>query len=147
PFAPRTLGLSTFASTYLPADICTRWLAMLGCEASHITATDVHSIQASADGVTRNTDLCAASHESNRRAFARMGIDCAVHETTDHPRHLEVVNGVLRRLADRGCIVRRATTVIRCSRCGVYLPRRFVSHTSPRTNARWTIDTERSDGD
>jgi methionyl-tRNA synthetase len=142
PFAPRPLGLSTFGSTYLPADIYARWLGVLGCAASHLTATDVHSIYTSKDGISRDEVLCTTSHERYRQAFADMGIDCAVHETTDHHVHVSTVNAVLHRLLERSAIVQRPANVLRCAQCRVYLPRRLTVQAGPQKHAHETVSLQ-----
>jgi methionyl-tRNA synthetase len=126
PFAPAEINLAHVASTYLPADIYCRYQRTLGRDSRHVCGTDVHSVAASHDGVSRDEILCKTCDIRYREQFARMGIQFDVYERTDHPDHVATVSAALERLLHRGKISHRPTTVLRCEGCGAFLPRRLA---------------------
>ncbi|HEU0076470.1 MAG TPA: class I tRNA ligase family protein, partial [Longimicrobiaceae bacterium] len=128
PFVPGRVTLAHVASTYLPADVTRRFWTVLGERVSLISATDVHSVQASEDGKTRRhtEERCDAAHLAYRAAFAALGIEFDVYERTDHPAHVAHVQGVLSGLHKRNLLHRAKRWVTRCANCLAYPPPRLT---------------------
>jgi methionyl-tRNA synthetase len=132
PFVPATLTAANFASTYFPADTQVRLRRLLGDEAAHITAVDVHSQLVSSDGRTRaGADrLCATKGAEYARAFSATSTTPDVLATTDAPWHLAAVRAALRTLDSQDLLVEQTILIQRCADCASSAPPRLSTVTT-----------------
>lgn len=135
-------------STYLPADVYTRFTRIMGSRTVLTSGTDVHSIQVSQDGRTRKGSeaLCAQKHAEYRAQLERMSVACDIHERTDLPEHVQFVYRVVDRLRRRGLIRVQKTPVLHCRSCGASPPERMclrIEETGGTAKERYSRATRR----
>lgn len=128
PFVPARLGLAHFASTYLPADTLNRAMRFLGGRSALVGATDVHSIQVSRDGRTRDgaATLCDRFDAAYRAQFAAWRIAYDAYLRTDAPAHLVTTHRALRRLEEAGHLSEGTQHQLRCRGCDARPPPRLT---------------------
>lgn len=128
PFVPARLELAHFASTYLPADTLNRAIRFLGGRSALVGATDVHSIQVSRDGRTRDgaAALCDRADAVYRAQFAAWRIAYDAYLRTDAPAHLATTHRVLRRLEAAGHLIEGTRRQLRCRGCDARPPPRLT---------------------
>lgn len=133
PFVPATLSVAHVASTYLPSDITARLLRMLGHDARLATAVDVHSVQISRDGRTREGSEpgCARAEREYYELLGAWAIQPEVWFRTDEADHVEYTKHVFDRLAREGALFEKQVAVAICPSCGAAVPRRLAT---ARTN-------------
>lgn len=126
PFVPAEINIAHLSSTYLPADVYTRYQKLFGNRCCHISATDVHSIYASKDGLKIDKKLCEYFHEKYKNIFDIFKINFDCYQKTDVDFHLENVKKTLELLYANNTIYRKYATVLKCADCNKYLPKRFA---------------------
>lgn len=126
PFVPAELNIAHFASTYVPADVETRLLNIAGDRAVLVSATDYHSIYASADGRKIDEGLCRVYHQKYLEIFKRMQIDFDAYIVTEDEAHKAHVKEAFQALLEKDKIYEGQTEDTVCSNCGCHLPKRFA---------------------
>lgn len=126
PFVPAELNLAHFASTYIPADVYSRFLKIFEIPNIHVCATDVHSIMASQDGRKRDLQLCNEYHKQYIDIFKLMEIKFDYYIRTDDQKHIATVNDALLRLNKKRLLYTKKTTNLICNDCKIYLPLRLA---------------------
>lgn len=128
PFVPATLGLAHFASTYLPADLLHRTTRFLGGQSALVSATDVHSIQVSTNGRTREgaDKICNEYDQIYRKTFSDAAITFDAYLRTDAAEHQIMTHRALSALDDSGHLIFRPCEQLRCADCGAAPPPRLA---------------------
>jgi methionyl-tRNA synthetase len=128
PFVPADIEIYHLASTYIPADVQTRFLRALGHDVAFVSGTDVHGVQARRYLDTRDADAEAAlraCHRGYADRFDSVGVDLDTYEMLFGGAFEEAVHRAYRACDNRGLISADETAVYRCTACGYYLPNRF----------------------
>jgi methionyl-tRNA synthetase len=139
PFVPSVLTTAHIASTYLPADVTARLLRMLGREARLATGMDVHSVQVSRDGKTRNgaAELCDQSERTYRALLNEWNITPDLWFRTDAPDHVTNTLQAFERLHVGGDLAVALVPSWICGGCEASIPRRLLVRRGDYTACPW----------
>lgn len=134
PYANDDIHIGHITSTYLPADIYTRYLRLRGAEVIYVCGSDDHgtpiALAAKKRGVTPY-EHASYYRERHIRDFKRMGIEFDIFYRTHSPENEELVRNFLIKAREKGLIYKKGTKQYRCPNCKMYLPDRFVIGTCP----------------
>lgn len=136
PYANYKPHLGHVAGVYLPADIYTRYLRLLGEDALLVCGSDDHgvpiTISAQAEEVTPE-EITAKYRAVQREVFDGLGIEFDVYSGTSiSPPHRELAQEFFTRIHERGDIEAKDTEQFFCGSCDRFLPDRYVEGTCPR---------------
>lgn len=138
PYANGEIHLGHIASTYLPADVTTRFLKLKGVEAYYICASDDFGtpilIQSEKEGKSPSEYV---EHWNKRDAedFKALGIDFDLFYKTSSQENVEFVQYVFKKLFDEGHIYEKEIIQFYCSFDKKFLPDRYVKGVCPYCNA------------
>lgn len=139
PYANGEIHLGHIASTYLPADIFTRFLKMTGTKAYHICATDDYGtpilIKAEKEGKSPE-EYVRAWNLKDKEDFNSVGIDFDFFSKTSSQENIEFVQQVFLKLYDNQFIKEETVVQYYCPFDKKYLPDRYVVGTCPFCNAQ-----------
>lgn len=129
PYANGEIHLGHIASTYLPADIFTRFLRLSGRQAFHICASDDFGtpilIKAEKEGKAP-ADYVAHWNRRDREDFASLGISFDIFYRTSSPENIEFVQYVFTKLRENGHIYEQDVVQFYCEYDDKFLPDRYV---------------------
>ena len=138
PYANGEIHLGHIASTYLPADIFTRFLKMTGAKAYHICATDDYGtpilIKAEKEGKSP-AEYVRAWNVKDQEDFNSVGIDFDFFSKTSSRENIEFVQQVFLKLYDNNYIKEETVVQYYCPLDKKYLPDRYVVGTCPFCDA------------
>lgn len=136
PFIPAEINMAHFASTYIPADICFRFLKEIGKNVTFVSATDVHGISIKNLAKGKNTDINTiidSYHQKYLSIFEQMGIYFNYYARTDTTKVEESVRRSVTRLYEKEKIYRKKSINYLCKNCGEYLPKHYRLSTGYKT--------------
>jgi len=129
PYANGEIHLGHIASTYLPADIFTRFLRLKGVEAYHICASDDFGtpilIKAEKEG-KKPEDYVAHWNRRDAEDFAAAGISFDLFYRTSSPENVRFVQQVFKKLRENGHIYEHDIVQFYCEFDDKFLPDRYV---------------------
>lgn len=129
PYANGEIHLGHIASTYLPADIFTRFLRLKGRDAYHICASDDFGtpilIKAEKEGKTPQ-DYVAHWNARDAEDFASLGISFDLFYRTSSPENVRFVQHVFKKLRENGHIYEQDIVQFYCVFDDKFLPDRYV---------------------
>ena len=129
PYANGEIHLGHVASTYLPADIFTRYCRLNGHDAIHICATDDFGtpilIKAEQER-KKPEDYVAYWHKRDKEDFARFGISFDFFYKTSSKENVEFVQYFFKRLYENGHIYDKNVIQFYCEHDKKFLPDRYV---------------------
>ena len=129
PYANGEIHLGHIASTYLPADIFTRFLRLNGRQAYHICASDDYGtpilIKAEKEGKTP-AEYVAHWNQRDREDFASLGISFDIFYRTSSPENVKFVQQVFTKLRENGHIYEQDIVQFYCEFDDKFLPDRYV---------------------
>jgi methionyl-tRNA synthetase len=129
PYANGEIHLGHIASTYLPADIFTRFLRLKGREAYHICASDDFGtpilIKAEKEG-RKPEDYVAHWNRRDAEDFKTLGISFDLFYRTSSPENVRFVQYVFRKLRENGHIYEQDVVQFYCEYDDKFLPDRYV---------------------
>ena len=138
PYANGEIHLGHVASTYLPADVTTRFLKLKGVEAYYICASDDFGtpilIQSEKEGKTPS-EYVAHWNKRDYDDFTAFGIDFDFFYKTSSPENIAFVQDVFKKLNDAGHIYEKEIIQFYCSNDKKFLPDRYVKGVCPYCNA------------
>ena len=138
PYANGEIHLGHIASTYLPADIFTRFLKMTGTKAYHICATDDYGtpilIKAEKEGKSPE-EYVRSWNLKDKEDFNSVGIDFDFFSKTSSQQNVEFVQQVFLKLYDNNYIKEETVVQYYCPVDEKYLPDRYVVGTCPFCSA------------
>ena len=138
PYANGEIHLGHVASTYLPADVTTRFLRQSGVEAYHICASDDFGtpilIQSEKEGISPDR-YAGRWNRRDRDDFAALDIDFDMFYRTSSPENVRFVQYVFKRLYDAGHIYRSDIIQFYCETDRKFLPDRYVRGRCPHCGA------------
>jgi methionyl-tRNA synthetase len=138
PYANGEIHLGHVASTYLPADIFTRYCRLNGYDAIHICATDDFGtpilIKAEQEG-KKPEDYVAHWHKRDNEDFTRFGISFDLFYKTSSNENVEFVQYVFKRLYENGHLYDKSVIQFYCEYDKKFLPDRYVVGKCPYCGA------------
>ena len=138
PYANGEIHLGHVASTYLPADVTTRFLKQNGVEAYYVCASDDFGtpilIQSEKEGKTP-ADYVAHWNKRDYEDFTAFDIDFDYFYKTSSPENIEFVQDVFKKLNDAGHIYEQEIIQFYCNYDKKFLPDRYVKGTCPYCKA------------
>ena len=135
------LHIGHVRSTYLPADVYTRFLKMRGVDAIHVGGTDNHGVpialQAELEG-KRPEEIVRKYHRRIEEDLRRLDIEfdefsCTCREFNEE--HVRMTHWFFERLYERGYIEEREVEQLYCPECERPLPDRYVEGRCPYCGA------------
>jgi len=135
------LHIGHVRSTYLPADVYTRFLKMQGIDAIHIGGTDNHGVpialQAELEG-KRPEDIVKKYHREIERDLEGLNIEfdefsCTCKEF--NPEHVKTTQWFFEKLYENGYIYEKEVEQLYCPNCERPLPDRYVEGVCPYCGA------------
>ena len=129
PYANGEIHLGHIASTYLPADIFTRYSRLKGREIYHICASDDFGtpilIKAEKEGKTP-AEYVKYWNGRDRDDFAALGISFDLFYRTSSPENVSFVQEVFQKLQRNGHIYEKSVIQFYCTFDDKFLPDRYV---------------------
>ena len=131
PYANGEIHLGHVASTYLPADVTTRFLKLKGVEAYYVCASDDFGtpilIQSEKEGKS-TSEYVAYWNKRDYEDFTAFGIDFDFFYQTSSPENIKFVQDVFDKLNSAGHIYEKEIIQFYCNNDKKFLPDRYVSH-------------------
>ena len=138
PYANGEIHLGHVASTYLPADVTTRFLKQKGVEAYYVCASDDFGtpilIQSEKEGKTPD-DYVSHWNKRDYEDFSAFDIDFDFFYKTSSKENIEFVQYVFKKLNDAGHIYESEIIQFYCNNDKKFLPDRYVKGTCPYCKA------------
>jgi methionyl-tRNA synthetase len=138
PYANGEIHLGHVASTYLPADVTTRFLKLKGVEAYYICASDDFGtpilIQSEKEGKS-TTEYVAYWNKRDYEDFTAFGIDFDFFYQTSSPENIKFVQNVFDKLNSAGHIYEKEIIQFYCNNDKKFLPDRYVKGICPYCKA------------
>ena len=138
PYANGEIHLGHVASTYLPADVTTRFLKLNGVEAYYVCATDDFGtpilIQSEKEGKSA-TEFVAYWNKRDYEDFTSFGIDFDIFYQTSSPENIKFVQDVFDKLNAAGHIYEKEIIQFYCNNDKKFLPDRYVKGICPYCKA------------
>ncbi|MBA2268535.1 MAG: methionine--tRNA ligase [Nitrosopumilus sp.] len=138
PYANGQIHLGHIASTYLPADIFTRFVRLTGRQIYHICATDDYGtpilIKAEKEGKTPE-EYVREWNERDKKDFESVGINFDYFSKTSSPQNIRFVQDVFMDLYKNNHIKEEIVVQFFCSFDNKYLPDRYVIGRCPFCNS------------
>ncbi|WP_144728623.1 methionine--tRNA ligase [Candidatus Nitrosocosmicus arcticus] len=129
PYANGQIHLGHIASTYLPADIFTRFVRLTGRLIYHICATDDYGtpilIKAEKEGKTPE-EYVREWNERDKKDFESVGINFDYFSKTSSPQNIKFVQDVFMKLYKNNHIKEEIVVQFFCTFDNKYLPDRYV---------------------
>jgi methionyl-tRNA synthetase len=139
PYANGEIHLGHVASTYLPADVTTRFLKLNGVEAYYVCASDDFGtpilIQSEKEGKS-TSEYVAYWNKRDYEDFTAFGIDFDFFYQTSSPENIKFVQGVFDKLNASGHIYQKEIIQFYCNNDKKFLPDRYVKGICPYCNAK-----------
>ncbi len=138
PYANGEIHLGHVASTYLPADVTTRFLKQKGVEAYYICASDDYGtpILIQAEKEKKNPeDYVKFWNKRDLEDFTAFGIKFDFFYRTSSPENIEFVQQVFKKLLENGHIYEKEIIQFYCKFDKKFLPDRYVIGRCPYCKA------------
>jgi methionyl-tRNA synthetase len=138
PYANGEIHIGHIASTYLPADVFTRFIKLTGNQIYHICATDDFGtpilIKSEKEGKTPQ-EYVRIWNEKDKRDFESIGIVFDFFYKTSSKENIEFVQYVFSKLYNNNHIFKKPVVQFYCPYDDKYLPDRYVIGKCPFCNA------------
>ncbi|WP_299290668.1 methionine--tRNA ligase [Nitrosopumilus sp.] len=138
PYANGEIHLGHVASTYLPADVTTRFLKLTGVEAYYVCASDDFGtpilIQSEKEGKSP-AEYVAHWNKRDYEDFSSFDIDFDYFYKTSSEENITFVQDVFNKLNDAGHIYEQEIIQSYCTDCEKFLPDRYVKGSCPHCSA------------
>ena len=138
PYANGEIHLGHVASTYLPADVTTRFLKLSGVEAYYVCASDDFGtpilIQSEREGKTPE-EYVAHWNKRDYEDFSAFNIGFDYFYKTSSSENIAFVQDVFKKLNDAGHIYEQEIIQFYCNNDKKFLPDRYVKGTCPYCKA------------
>ncbi len=138
PYANGEIHLGHIASTYLPADVFTRFIKLTGSQIYHICATDDFGtpilIKSEKEGKTPQ-EYVRIWNEKDKKDFESVGIIFDFFYKTSSKENIDFVQNVFLKLYEKNHIIEKQVVQFFCPYDNKYLPDRYVIGKCPFCNA------------
>ena len=132
PYANGPIHLGHLAGAYLPADIYTRHLRLLGENVIHISGSDEHGVAIMLNAKKEGKNYKAYVdywHGEHKKVFSKFEVDFDFFGQTSEPYHAEEVIQWFDELYKKELIEPQDNQQLHCKSCNNHLPDRFVEGT------------------
>ncbi|OGS51138.1 MAG: methionine--tRNA ligase [Euryarchaeota archaeon RBG_16_68_12] len=133
---PRHIGHAV--STFVPADIFTRYHRMKGDDVLMVGGSDMHgtptTVRADEEGVPAEA-VANRFHALHEKNIEQLGVRYDLYWNTADPAHKRDVQEIFARLRERGYIDERTMTSPYCAAGSHFLPDRYVEGECPRCHS------------
>ena len=134
PYANGEIHLGHVTSTYLPADIFTRFHRLKNNNIIHVCATDDFGtpilIKAEQEGKTP-VEIVSYWNEKDRKDFEDFGISFDIFYKTSSEENIQLTQYFFKKLLENGHIFKQKVNQPFCEKCNKFLPDRYVKGTCP----------------
>ncbi|TET64659.1 methionine--tRNA ligase, partial [Candidatus Bathyarchaeota archaeon] len=138
PYANGEIHLGGITSTYLPADILTRFFKLRGNDVAFVCATDDFGtpilIEAEKEGKSPE-EFVSYWYKADRKDFEDLGISFDIFHQTSSKENIQFTQYFFKKLYEKGFIFKRLISQPYCEKCKKVLPDRYVKGTCPYCNA------------
>ncbi|MGC9057569.1 MAG: methionine--tRNA ligase [Candidatus Micrarchaeia archaeon] len=138
PYANGPLHLGHVRSTYLPADIYSRFLRMFGEDVKFVCATDEHGtpivVNAEKEKKTPK-EFVDYYHELDKEIFLKMGFSFDSFHRTSSKENFELTQHFFKKMNENGYIYEHEVKQLFCTKCKRALPDRMVKGKCPYCGA------------
>ncbi|MCK4883673.1 MAG: methionine--tRNA ligase, partial [Candidatus Diapherotrites archaeon] len=138
PYANGLLHIAHIRSTYVPADVFSRFLKATGRDAVYVCASDDHGtpieVNAAKRGISPEEHV-AFFREKQIRDFKNLSIEFDYFYNTNGDANKELSDFFFNTLKEKGFIEEREVMHRYCSKCERFLPDRFIKGTCPFCSA------------
>jgi len=138
PYSNGRLHVGHIAGAYLPADIYVRYLRACGDDVRFICGSDdngVAALKSARDEGVGVEELTAKYNQSQRRAFAGLGIEFDIYGGTHQPQftetHTRLSQQFFLKIHEKGLFTKKTTKQLYDPAARQFLPDRFVKGTCP----------------
>ncbi len=135
PYANGPVHIGHLAGVYIPSDIYTRYLRMLGRDVVSVCGSDEHgvpiTIKARKEGISPQA-VVDRYHEIIKDSFSRLGIAFDIYSRTSSPTHRVTASDFFRKLYDEGKFIERTSMQYYDEEVGTFLADRYIVGTCPR---------------
>ncbi|VVB65945.1 Methionine--tRNA ligase [Candidatus Gugararchaeum adminiculabundum] len=134
PYANGPLHLGHIRSTYLPADIYTRFQELFGNDVVYICASDEHGtpIVAAAEKAKKKPgEFAKGFHDKDEKEFKQLGFRMDIFHRTSSPENRELTQKFFENAKKAGVIYTKDVEQAYCEKDRRFLPDRFVVGTCP----------------
>jgi methionyl-tRNA synthetase len=139
PYANGEIHLGHVTSTYLPADIFTRFQRLKGNDIIHVCATDDFGtpILIKAEQKRKTPEqIVAYWNKKDREDFKDFGISFDIFYKTSSKENIELTQHFFKKLHEKGHIFKKIVKQPFCEKCKKFLPDRYVKGTCPSCEAK-----------
>lgn len=134
PYANGPLHIGHLAGAYLPADIYSRYLRLMGRDVVFVCGSDEHgaaiTVKARKEGITPS-DVVHKYHAMLRDTFQKIGIAFDIYHRTTEPIHHATSQDFFRKLLENGEFVEETTEQYYDEQAGQFLADRYIIGTCP----------------
>lgn len=134
PYANGEIHLGHVTSTYLPADIFTRFHRLKGNDVIHVCATDDFGtpilIKAENEG-KKPEEIVSHWNEVDKKDFKDFGISFDIFYKTSSIENIQLTQYFFTKLFEKGHIFKQKIMQPFCEKCKRYLPDRYIKGTCP----------------
>jgi methionyl-tRNA synthetase len=126
-------------STYLPADIYTKYCKLRGYDAIYVCATDDHGtpIETKAREEEKTPEeFIKFFNQKDREDFEALGIEFDCFYKTHSPENERISNIFFKRLSEKGLVYHKPVFLTYCENDKRFLPDRFVKGKCPHCSAQ-----------
>lgn len=138
PYANGPLHIGHLAGVYIPADIYTRYLRLLGKDVLHICGSDEHgvpiTIKARQEGLTPQ-EIVDRYHKLNKESFEKFGISFDIYSRTSAKIHYETSSEFFIKLYEKGEFREKNIQQYYDEEAGQFLSDRYITGTCPHCNS------------
>lgn len=135
PYASGSLHLGRTVAL-LPGDILARYFRLKGNQVLFVSGSDCHgtpiSVAAEKEGVKPSEIAEKYDKEFRRDLIDRLGFSYDVYSKTTDENHKKTVQEIFLKLLDKGLIYKGEQELPYCSKCGRFLPDRYVEGICPK---------------
>ncbi len=138
PYANGDIHLGHVCSTYVPADIYTRYLRLCGEQVVYVCGADEHGTPI--EMAARQRGVKPSEHAEYYRLrqlkdLQSMGVEFDNYHRTGSEENLKLTEHFLQKMRENGYIDSRTVESYYCEKDGTYLPDRFILGTCPYCGA------------
>lgn len=138
PYANGEIHLGHIVSTYLPADVFTRFCRLKGREVAYVCATDDFGtpilVKAEQEGKTPE-EYVRYWNERDLKDFRDLGMSFDVFYRTSSPENVALAQRFFNALNEKGLIYKKEIEQPYCQKDGKFLPDRYLKGTCPHCKA------------
>ncbi|HIH18646.1 TPA: methionine--tRNA ligase [Candidatus Micrarchaeota archaeon] len=134
PYANGPLHLGHIRSTYLPADIYSRYQRLAGNECLYICATDEHGtpiVVGAEKAGKKPKEFTDEYHLKDKKEFTALGFQFDIFHRTTSEENRKLTQHFFARLKEGGHIYTKEVEQPFCEKCSRFLPDRFIVGTCP----------------